>query len=361
MSLYKTASVAIKNLVSNTPFHLILYITSICNARCAYCYYSAELNKDMKYEMTDQEICRIFDRLRHIPHLSISGGEPFLRKNIRQILDHIVKVSQPHVVSIPTNCSMPERICQTFDYLCAQYPDTLFDLHISLDGYGKDHDQLRKIDGLFDKVMETNAGAAHLLKKHKNFGIKIVSVYSSFNQDRFEALLDHVEKSMVFNRLIVAWPHGTCSSETKNGLDQKRFQAFLLRAEAINRARYAPNTETQMAVSVKNTKEHFMRKKWNTEKNLGDYCNAGKKIVVIGETGKVFPCETFWHEMGNLRDYDFDLAKLLRETYPAFHEKYIKPGCHCEWGCAQNVAIVTNPGLWPKVLGDWVAGRLHKQ
>ena len=358
MSLTATASTAIGNLFSETPFHIILYITSVCNARCEYCYYAEELNKNIKYELTDDEIVRVFEGVRKIPHLSISGGEPFLRKNIDKILNRITRVSQPRVVSIPTNCSTPERIWSTFDQLCRQYPDTLFDLHISLDGLGKVHDELRKIDGLFEKVMETNVGARELLEKHANFGVKIVSVFSSFNQDRFEELLDHIEKEMAFNRLIVAWPHGTCSEQTKRGLSRQRFEGFVRRAEGMNRKRMSQNTETQVAMSVKNTKEHYMRAKWNAEKNLGDYCNAGKKIVVIGETGKVFPCESFWYEMGNLRDFNYDLPRLLREMYPAFHDKHIKPGCHCEWGCAQNVAIVTNPGLWPMVLKDWISNRV---
>ncbi len=359
MGFTKAATTAATNYFSKIPFHLILYITSVCNARCAYCYYSAELNKNTKYELTDDEIVQIFKGLRHIPHLSISGGEPFLRKNIGLILKQIVKSSAPRVVSIPTNCSFPDKIYATFDELCSLYPDTLFDLHISLDGYGTDHDELRKIKGLFEKVVETNRKAAMLLKKHRNFGIKIVSVYSSFNQDRFEKLIDFIEEKMVFQRLIVAWPHGTCSEETKAGLNKERFGHFLKRAEKMNLERTIQNVETQLAVSVKMTKEKFMRSEWNTKQNLGDYCNAGKKIVVIGETGKVFPCEALWHELGNIREYDFNLIQLLQETYASFEKKYIKPGCHCEWGCAQNVALVTNARLWPKVLKNWAFNRLQ--
>ena len=354
MTLPRTAATAIRHLFSGTPFHIILYVTSVCNARCEYCYYAEELNKDTKYELTDDEIVSVFQGLQKVPHLSISGGEPFLRKNIAELLHDVIRVSQPRVVSIPTNCSTPDRICSTFDQLCRQFPETLFDLQISLDGYGKAHDELRKIDGLFESVMETNARASQLLDEHQNFGVKIVSVFSSFNQDRFEELVNHVEKEMAFDRFIVAWPHGTCSEETKKGLDRQRFEGFLRRAKEINRRRRSHNTETQMAVSVKNAKER-MRPWWNKKENLGDYCNAGKQIVVIGETGKVFPCESLWHELGNLRDFEYDLAKLLRETYPDFYREYIKPGCHCEWGCAQNVAIVTNPTLWPIVLKDWVS------
>lgn len=118
----------------------------------------------------------------------------------------------------------------------------------------------------------------------------------------------------------------------------------------MNAMRSGRTLTTKFATQVKNTKERSMRAYWNERQNLGNYCNAGRKIIVIGETGKVFPCETLWYEMGNLKDYNYNLAKLLRENYPQFHEKYIKPGCHCEWGCGQNVALVTSPQLWPRLL-----------
>ena len=36
-------------------------------------------------------------------------------------------------------------------------------------------------------------------------------------------------------------------------------------------------------------------------------CVAGKKLVVISETGIVKPCEILNDEIGNLKDFNFDI------------------------------------------------------
>jgi MoaA/NifB/PqqE/SkfB family radical SAM enzyme len=354
MSFLKSSFKLTKNIFSDKPFHLIFYITSTCNAKCEYCYYIDELNKKKSLELTDEEIDKIFSQIGFVPHLSISGGEPFLRRNIQSVLRNILSKTKPHVLSIPSNCSLPERIIETFDNLCGEFPETVFDLHISIDAYGEEHDKLRKIDGLFEKIVTTNKLARKLKSKHKNFTIKLVSVYSMYNYNNFLKLVDFIENEFVFDRYIIAWPHGTCSKESLEGLEFTRYKEFLLRAEKMNTSRENKKFETKIAIGIKNSKENTMRSRWNTKKNLGDYCNAGKKIVIIGETGKVFPCETFWHELGNLHDYDYNLSALIADKYPQFHENFIKKGCHCEWGCAQNIALVSNPSLWPKIAKEMI-------
>ena len=42
-------------------------------------------------------------------------------------------------------------------------------------------------------------------------------------------------------------------------------------------------------------------------------CVAGKKIIIIYETGDVHPCEILNKKLGNLKDYDYDLNKLLKK------------------------------------------------
>lgn len=350
MSLVRGISKTLGSLFSEGPFQLIFYATSICNAKCEFCYYSAELNKSATLELTLDEVKRTFKCIGTIPYLALTGGEPFIRKDLYEVLDFISANNKPHIVAIPTNCSFPDRIIETYEKLCERYPDTQFDLHISLDAWGEGHDEIRKIPGLFQKVLETNRRAAELLGKLPNFNIKVISVYSGFNKDYFDELVDRVDQELVFSRFLPTWPHGTCSPETFQGISKEKFAEYCKKAAEMNSRRGKQTITTKFAVVVKNTKEQLMREHWNKEENLGNFCNAGRKILVLGETGKVFPCETLWYEMGNVRDYGYDFSRLVRETYPAFHEKYIKPGCHCEWGCAQNVALVTNPSLWPHLL-----------
>ena len=101
-----------------------------------------------------------------------------------------------------------------------------------------------------------------------------------------------------------------------------------------------------LSVRVKNRKEE-VRDQIDRDRSLGQFCNAGNKIIVIGETGDVYPCEVLDFKMGNLRDYDLSLHRLMDEHYGRFTEAHPPKECHCDWGCAQNIALVTNPRFWP--------------
>lgn len=66
-----------------------LEITNLCNLSCIHCY--ANTNQKLKKELNTEEILRLIDRLSELGVLEIivTGGEPFVRKDIFTILDYI--------------------------------------------------------------------------------------------------------------------------------------------------------------------------------------------------------------------------------------------------------------------------------
>ena len=76
-------------------------------------------------------------------------------------------------------------------------------------------------------------------------------------------------------------------------------------------------------------------------RNVGAYCEAGKNILVINEKGDVFPCEPLWHKVGNLRQYDYQVGKLVQNQIMIdFRKKMLGKGkCNCIWGCALHTNI----------------------
>src|SRR5690242_8074764 len=66
-----------------SPPFLILFINSICNQTCEHCFYWRNLNRPD--DLTFDELARLSGELGHIENLSLSGGEPFLRKEFGAI------------------------------------------------------------------------------------------------------------------------------------------------------------------------------------------------------------------------------------------------------------------------------------
>ena len=62
------------------------FVTSVCNARCAHCFYPINAGKN---ELSLEELDRFAATLPPIRLLLISGGEPFLRRDLPEICEFL--------------------------------------------------------------------------------------------------------------------------------------------------------------------------------------------------------------------------------------------------------------------------------
>ena len=87
------------------PINLTLSITNMCNSRCQSCdiwkIYPAEKDR-LEEELSVDEIEKIFRSVGRVYFFNISGGEPFLRKDIVDIVRVGCEQLRPSVVHIPT-------------------------------------------------------------------------------------------------------------------------------------------------------------------------------------------------------------------------------------------------------------------
>lgn len=87
--------------------------TTGCNFRCPFCY-----NPDLVFEKTDNvsvdHILSFLDQRKgKIDALSISGGEPFLQRDLK---DFILQVKdRGYLVKVDTNGSFPDRLKELLD------------------------------------------------------------------------------------------------------------------------------------------------------------------------------------------------------------------------------------------------------
>jgi SynChlorMet cassette radical SAM/SPASM protein ScmE len=78
--------------VMATPRSLDVEITSRCNLRCRYCYYFDNAGVDY-HDLPTSAWLRFFEECgdAQVMDLSIAGGEPFMRKDLRTLLDGVVR------------------------------------------------------------------------------------------------------------------------------------------------------------------------------------------------------------------------------------------------------------------------------
>ena len=70
-------------------------------------------------------------------------------------------------------------------------------------------------------------------------------------------------------------------------------------------------------------------------------CRCGEKLIVIYDNGDVFPCELLDYNMGNLREYNYNIHNILdREDNKRFVQNIVDSRCYCTWECALNNNIL---------------------
>ena len=81
------------------PLQLVLFITSKCNCDCTHCFYYKELNKIE--DLSLKELNKVSETVGRLRTLCLTGGEPFLRKDIVEIVKVFFKNTKFQFLQIP--------------------------------------------------------------------------------------------------------------------------------------------------------------------------------------------------------------------------------------------------------------------
>jgi MoaA/NifB/PqqE/SkfB family radical SAM enzyme len=150
------------------PQSASLTITNHCNLRCQMCgQWSQEgyirTNMDsLKHEMTLADWKRVVDELaaHDIPSVLLRGGEVFMFPGIVELLDYIH--AKGMYISIDTNGTMLEQFAEDIVRIGKIH------LTVSVDGPEPVHDNVRGVEGTFQKVKAGVARLAELEAQSEN-------------------------------------------------------------------------------------------------------------------------------------------------------------------------------------------------
>ncbi len=302
--------------VPSAPERVTLNITNQCNLNCLYCAVSSTKNApgDMKLE----EWRAVIDELARIKvfNLLISGGEPFLRGDLFELLEHILKYH--FRISINTNGTvLNDRVLSL-----VSGSRRLDNIQVSVDGPDPvTHDAIRG-RGTFEKVI---SGINALRRRKIPFSFFVVVCRN--NKDRLGDIIRMAEDAgasqVTFSTLL---PQGSALAH----LDDL-FLSFEERKKVESELRYLKKRNPRLVRgSLMQTIEWMdMIRKVGAAKerpvtpNKITSCGGSVSECSIRPEGWVIPCDRLWdYKVGNVKEESFQTIWLNSEMFGRFRERY---------------------------------------
>lgn len=316
------------------PINVTFSVTRKCQSRCKTCYIWKHDGED---DLDIGTIERLFRSIGWTYFFNVSGGEPFLRDDLPEIIALACRFMTPAIVHIPTNAISVDRVIrmtgEILDVIDREAPGTVLTIKPSFDGIGEQHDEIRGVPGNFEKLLRTLDGLQKLQKEHRNLHVGVGTVISKFNEENLSEIIDYArglgvdsyineiaeEREEFFNIGSGITPDGASyrrimdvfkASVVKKMKDMK----LLPRVTTALRVVYY-----DLVVKILNMKQQVIP------------CSAGLMNVHINSDGGIWPCAVLAYkgEMGKV-DEETDFRDIWHSKKAKEIRKSIKRGeCHC--------------------------------
>ena len=141
------------------PLYVTFRVTRRCNSRCVMCSDWKRRGDDP--ELTLPQTREIFGNplFDSVQKFALSGGEPTLRDDLVELADtSLACLPKLRSLALLTNGLDPDLVAGKVEGLL-RLPRTAnletLSVSVSIDGYGDDHQRIRRVPGAFGKVTET--------------------------------------------------------------------------------------------------------------------------------------------------------------------------------------------------------------
>ena len=343
----------------SSPSYLILYVNNICQLRCDMCFYWGAMRKKTK-QLSLDEITKLSKSLPNLLQLTLTGGEPSLRKDITEIPKIFTKHSNLSKCTMVTNGMLHERIREQVNTFVNENKDVDFRISISMDGIGDLHDKIRGVKGSFLNAEKTLNLLFKIRDQVPNLWIDIATTISKYNYEKFEEIHHYIITNYPIDN------HGcTFTRGNTKEVDAKEIpiEYYTKAKELIIKNRKLRNHSFQKLTSIAtDTVRDEVERELKTNKHDFD-CIAGLKFIEVYQDGNVVPCEILEtlvdvdkkYKMGNLQDFDFNIQSLLKSERALDIIKYIKKSrCHCSFECVKYMDVIYNKKFYPKLIKNAV-------
>lgn len=346
------------------PINVTVSITNKCNSRCRTCYiweFYPKHHDQAVDELNLDEYEKIFRSLgRQVIWATISGGEPYLRLDIVEIIRALNDICKPAVINIPTNALLPETVKDRTKELLEACPRTTVVVNVSLDGVGAKHDKLRGVRGNFEKVLTTFCYLKELRSEFPRLHVGAHSVVSRESIDSLLEVYDYTKQLGVDSYITEVAEHRTELFNLERDItpSAETYHNFIAELSKRIEDDYLHSTSFITKLTQALRLEYYrIASKVLLENRQIIPCYAGYASCQITPFGDVWPCCILGYDMvmGNLRESEYNFSKIWFSDRAEEIRRHIRLGkCYCPLANAHYTSMLCSFNTMLKVLGNMV-------
>lgn len=268
------------------PLRMVAWeLTRNCNLDCVHCRARAG-SGPYENELTLDECFRVIDDIAAFasPTIILTGGEPLLRKDIFEIIDHTVKKGLRAVIAV--NGTLVDHAT------AARLKESgIMRVSMSIDGKDREsHDSFRRVSGSFDAVMRAGRTLNEV-----GLPFQINTTITRLNASDLADIY-----ALVREMGAVAW-HTFLLVPVGRGEGLKGEELNAAMYEEVLNWLYEREEEGKIEMKVTCAPHYYriVKERGGTPKSAG--CLAGKSFLFISHTGIAQPCGYLELACGDVR------------------------------------------------------------
>jgi MoaA/NifB/PqqE/SkfB family radical SAM enzyme len=327
------------------PMNFTLSLLYACNSRCMTCNV---YERKVKY-LSVEEYDRFLSTVGRRPYwFTLSGGEPFLRKDINDIVRVVYERCRPKVINIPHNGTFPDTTAGRVAEMARDCPESEIIINVSLDELGTTHDRIRGTADNFELATRTFESLKAL--DAPNLTVGIHTVISRFNVDNFPA---------IYQGLMTLKPDSYITEIAEERDELQTLGTSITPApnqygRAIDYllAQMKSRRFTGMGRVTQSFRLEYYKlaRRAVIEKKQAINCYAGWASCQISPDGEVWPCCIRGESAGSLRENGYDFPKIWRGAGMDELRRSIRnKECACPLANASYTNILLSPGSMARV------------
>ena len=309
-----------------SPFKLSYAVTYRCNLKCRMCNI---WNKEPAGgELGPDDIGRLFSRPHQVYWLGITGGEPFLRQDLPELVDAALAPSPGlRALHFATNGTLTPRIAHLVEATRKKYGELKMVFTLSVDGPPELHDRIRGARDVWANMFRTFT----LLKGMRGVKPQFGFTLSHENIDKFEA---------TFLALREAYPQLRFDDITVNIFQRSTFYYENHGMAPLDGDEVARQIRKILAMDKdRMSLNNFLRRRYlqlylkflRTRKSPVR-CQSLASTCFLDPYGNLFPCAVYDRKVLNIRDTALSLKEIWKlEECRKIHRECAANRCPSCW------------------------------